>query len=309
MVRHGKNATASSVYSYAERKKDSAQSGYGTLHARLGADSVKPFDCCCLSLQPCREPLISPDGYIFDKESVLKYILHRKDMYAVEVKAYQHHLKILEEKDESKRKALEEEAKKKFAYNDRHLVASTDPESNETVERVVDIPAYDADGLPIAGTAYKSVSNMTPAEAKSHRSFWDPSIAASLKEGTITKPDKTIRNPYTQKPLKYKDLLPVVFTPIDSTLSHAQVEGSRDRYMCPVTRDVLTNSMKCCYLKTSNRVVNAACIDMILKDGSDPINGKKLTKDDIIHMHRGGTGYARTNMLKANLYRPQMALA
>uniref|UniRef100_A0A914Z6D1 U-box domain-containing protein n=1 Tax=Panagrolaimus superbus TaxID=310955 RepID=A0A914Z6D1_9BILA len=84
MVRHGKNATASSVYSYAERKKDSAQSGYGTLHARLGADSVKPFDCCCLSLQPCREPLISPDGYIFDKESVLKYILHRKDMYKLE---------------------------------------------------------------------------------------------------------------------------------------------------------------------------------------------------------------------------------
>uniref|UniRef100_A0A914Z5U8 Uncharacterized protein n=1 Tax=Panagrolaimus superbus TaxID=310955 RepID=A0A914Z5U8_9BILA len=173
----------------------------------------------------------------------------------------------------------------------------------ESVERVIDIPAYDADGLPVAGSAYKSVSNMTPVEAKKHRSFWDPAISASLKEGTITKPDKTIRNPYTQKPLKYKDLLPVVFTAIDETLSHAQ------RYMCPVTRDVLTNSTKCCYLKTSSRVVNAACIEMILKDGSDPINGKPLTKDDVISMHRGGTGYARTNMLKANLYRPQMALA
>lgn len=54
MVRHGKNATASAVYSYSERKKDSASSGYGTIHSRLGADSVKPFDCCCLSLQPCK---------------------------------------------------------------------------------------------------------------------------------------------------------------------------------------------------------------------------------------------------------------
>jgi nitric oxide synthase-interacting protein len=305
MVRHGKNATASSVYSYAERKKDSAQSGYGTLHARIGADSVKPFDCCCLSLQPCREPLISSDGYIFDKESVLKYILHRKDMYKLELAAYEHHLKILEEKDDAKRKALEEEAKKKFAYNDRHLVASTDPESNETVERLVDIPAYDADGLPVTGGKYKSVSNMTSAEAKKHRSFWGPDIATSLKEGTITKPDKTIRNPYTNKPLKYKELLPVVFTPIDQSLSHEKIEGSHHRYMCPITRDVLTNSMKCCYLKTSNRVVNAACVEMILKDGSDPLNGKPLTKEDIITMRRGGTGYARTNMLKANLYRPQ----
>lgn len=54
MTRHGKNATASSVYSYSERRKDAKQSGYGTLNERLGADSMKPFDCCSLTLQPCR---------------------------------------------------------------------------------------------------------------------------------------------------------------------------------------------------------------------------------------------------------------
>lgn len=47
--------------------------------------------------------MISPDGYLFDKESVLKYILHRKDMYKLEMEAYDHHLKILNEKDESVR--------------------------------------------------------------------------------------------------------------------------------------------------------------------------------------------------------------
>lgn len=54
MTRHGKNATASSVYSYSERQKDAKQSGYGTLTERLGADCMKPFDCCSLTLQPCR---------------------------------------------------------------------------------------------------------------------------------------------------------------------------------------------------------------------------------------------------------------
>lgn len=54
MTRHGKNCTASAVYSYHERRRDAKTSGYGTLHARLGADSIKEFDCCSLTLQPCR---------------------------------------------------------------------------------------------------------------------------------------------------------------------------------------------------------------------------------------------------------------
>jgi len=41
MTRHGKNATASAVYSYHEKKKDTEQSDYGTKSARLGKDSVK----------------------------------------------------------------------------------------------------------------------------------------------------------------------------------------------------------------------------------------------------------------------------
>lgn len=41
MTRHGKNATASSVYSYHEKQKDAQQSEYGTQAERLGKDSVK----------------------------------------------------------------------------------------------------------------------------------------------------------------------------------------------------------------------------------------------------------------------------
>ncbi|VDM96392.1 unnamed protein product [Thelazia callipaeda] len=78
MTRHGKNATASAVYSYSERRKDAKESGYGTLYQRLGADSVKEFDCCSITLQPCQDPVISPHGYIFDREAVLEYYLEQK---------------------------------------------------------------------------------------------------------------------------------------------------------------------------------------------------------------------------------------
>ena len=89
MTRHGKNATAGAVYTYHEKKKDSKQSGWGSLHSRLSKDSIKDFDCCSLTLQPCRDPVITKDGHLYDRESILEYILHQKQQIAKKTKAYE----------------------------------------------------------------------------------------------------------------------------------------------------------------------------------------------------------------------------
>lgn len=59
MTRHARNCTAGAVYTYHEKKKDAQASGYGTNAQRLGKDSIKDYDCCSLSLQPCRNPVIT----------------------------------------------------------------------------------------------------------------------------------------------------------------------------------------------------------------------------------------------------------
>lgn len=59
MTRHARNCTAGAVYTYHEKKRDAAESGYGTNQQRIGKDSVKSFDCCSLTLQPCRYPVIT----------------------------------------------------------------------------------------------------------------------------------------------------------------------------------------------------------------------------------------------------------
>jgi len=121
MTRHARNCTAGAVYTYHEKKKDAAASGYGTNTQRVGKDSVKDFDCCCLTLQPCRNPVITcvsciyiyalarrylhaiayffyltkcssfcrKDGYLFDKEAILEYILTKKREYARKLKEYE----------------------------------------------------------------------------------------------------------------------------------------------------------------------------------------------------------------------------
>uniref|UniRef100_V9IMG2 Nitric oxide synthase-interacting protein n=1 Tax=Apis cerana TaxID=7461 RepID=V9IMG2_APICE len=110
MTRHARNCTAGAVYTYHEKKKDAAASGYGTNTQRVGKDSVKDFDCCCLTLQPCRNPVITKDGYLFDKEAILEYVLTKKKEYARKLKEYEKQKQ--QEEEQSNEKSANEELQK-----------------------------------------------------------------------------------------------------------------------------------------------------------------------------------------------------
>merc|ERR1711879_901032 len=78
MTRHGNNCTAGAVYTYHEKKKDTEASGYGTKKTRLGRDSIKDFDCCNLTLQPCKDPVVTPEGFLYEREAVVEYMVKQK---------------------------------------------------------------------------------------------------------------------------------------------------------------------------------------------------------------------------------------
>merc|ERR1712086_400974 len=82
MTRHSRNCTAGAFYSYAERKRDSEQSGFGSANKRLNKDSVGDFDCCNLSLQICKDPVCTPEGIIYDREAIITYMIDQKGKVA-----------------------------------------------------------------------------------------------------------------------------------------------------------------------------------------------------------------------------------
>ena len=59
--------------------------------------------------------------------------------------------------------------------------------------------------------------------------------------------------PMSGKPLRIKELTNVKFTllPDDEQVAVTSLASKRQRYMCPVTRDALTNTTPCAVLKTS----------------------------------------------------------
>nr|XP_034175854.1 nitric oxide synthase-interacting protein homolog [Osmia lignaria] len=275
MTRHARNCTAGAVYTYHEKKKDAVASGYGTNTQRVGKDSVKDFDCCCLTLQPCRNPVITKDGYLFDKEAILEYVLTKKKEYARKLKEYERQKQQQEERSNEKTANEELQKLQQFLKGEKTIVLKRQTAANESTS---------------------SVSNMSNGKDKVLPSFWIPSKTPEAKEIILQKPDKTVYCPISGKPLKIKDLIPVKFTEIKDPDDKKSLIVKQARYMCPITHDVLSNSVPCAVIRTTGDVVTMECVEKIIKkDWINPLDNTKLTEKDIIVLQRGGTGYAAVN--------------
>ena len=282
MTRHGRNATNASVYSYHERKKDAAQSGYGSDKARFGKDSVKGFDCCSLTLQPCATPVVTKEGWLYDKEVILKYMLDKKTEYARKLKEYER------QKNEDLKELQELAEAEKAAQVDRFEKAEKNIKSKGTQD---------------------SKDKNKPALP----SFWIPSLTPQASKTKVEKPDKTVYCPMSGKPLKMKDLIEVKFQLIkpDEKDAKKSIIAREERYKCAVTHDVLNNATPCAVLKPTGDVVTVECVEKIIKpDMRHPLTDHSLKESDIIYLHRGGTGYSAANdQLEAKKNRPSMAIA
>uniref|UniRef100_A0A6B2EJ24 Nitric oxide synthase-interacting protein homolog n=1 Tax=Phlebotomus kandelakii TaxID=1109342 RepID=A0A6B2EJ24_9DIPT len=281
MTRHARNCTAGAVYTYHEKKKDAQTSGYGTNSQRLGKDSIKNFDCCSLSLQPCRHPVITKDGHLFDKEAILQYIITKKNKYSRKLKEF-----------EKQRKEEEAEKEETVASEQRKLLEKF----IKTETKIVSESVLDAPSTSSGSRVGSSISNMVNGRDKQLPSFWLPSQAPTAKMSKLTKPDSTIYCPVSGKPMKAKDLIDVKFTPVQDPDDKKSLITKESRYMCPVTHDILSNSIPCAVLRTTGDVVTMECVEkFIKKDMIHPLTNEKLTDKDIIPLQRGGTGYAQTN--------------
>lgn len=286
MTRHARNCTAGAVYTYHEKQKDTRSCGYGTQKSRVGKDSVKDFDACSLTLQPCRNPVVTPDGYLYDKEAILEYFIHQKTEIARQLKEF------------DKQKKRDENELKELAEAEQQSKAASFKASERSIVK---------EGINNgASGSGSSISNMANGRDKTLPSFWIANLTPASKKVKLVKPSNVVVCPMSGKPLKIKDLIEVKFTQVNDPDDKRSLITKKNRYMCAVTHDILNNSVPCAVLKTSNNVVTMECVEKLIKlEMKDPLNGKTLTDKDIIPLQRGGTGYASTNeTLDAKVKRP-----
>jgi nitric oxide synthase-interacting protein len=74
MGRHGKDDGG--VHTREERRLVHI---HGSKRMRLGSDSIRQFDHCCLGLAPPRTPVVTKQGFLYDKQAILENLLIQKN--------------------------------------------------------------------------------------------------------------------------------------------------------------------------------------------------------------------------------------
>uniref|UniRef100_A0A7N4V568 Nitric oxide synthase-interacting protein n=1 Tax=Sarcophilus harrisii TaxID=9305 RepID=A0A7N4V568_SARHA len=212
MTRHGKNCTAGAVYTYHEKKKDTAASGYGTQNVRLSRDAVKDFDCCCLSLQPCHDPVVTPDGFLYEREAILEYILHQKREIARQMKAYEKQRGAQQEERRELSRAAAQDQLRGFLEKEAAIVSRP---LNPFTPRTGAGPGPSS--TPEAGDKDK---------AKELPSFWIPSLTPEAKASKLEKPVRESSPPHPT-PVPREPLNPPLSPPLLS-LHVVRAVTSRD---------------------------------------------------------------------------------
>lgn len=315
MGKHGRNATANPVYSSAERRKDSKQEGYGLVSKRLGADSLPEIDHCCLTLQPARNPVVTPDGFLYDKEAILENIIHQKATIARAMKEY----------ERQKTKAVADAAMASTSETQAKIEAFKKQESSISIT----MGSHFAAKSGPAGQATQLLSmpkvRVQTAAGKVEPalpSFWLPSLTPETKSAEVPKPDSQPRCPMSGRPIKVKDLVTVHLTPVDPTRSAKAAPtisvggvianaNPEERFMCPITQTVLRKGIQCYVLRPSGRVVTAECVEKIIRpDMRDPISSDVLTERDLIPLQRSGTGFAGSGaQLEVSIKAPSLTIS
>jgi len=316
MTRHSRNCTAGAVYSYHEKKKDTEASGWGTEKARFSKDSMQEFDCCNLSLQPCKDPVITHDGYLYEREAIIEYMVQQKRQIAKKLKDYERH----KAKEDVEQKRLLEEKKeervKEFMKQEGSIISKPlDPFKKSPLALIKPEGAKKSSTPeePQPGPSGSGCqTNMTEENKSKLPAFWLPSLTPDDKGKLVKKPETKVLCPMTKKPLSMKHLITVKFTKVKDGDEKTHVLNKELRYVCAVTGDALGNSVPCAVLRHSGAVVTQESVEKILRLDTpmrDPITAQVMTDKDIIYMQRGASSFAASGLiLQAANARPVLSV-
>lgn len=263
MSKHSKNNTSKAVFTNFERARAQGLKS-GTEKLRLGRDSMKPFDACCITLEAVINPVADLQGHLYSKSAIYDHVLEQSRLYKVQLKAYN--------KEQENLKKLEETiAQNNFSRS---------------------VAEFDERESKITSKETTNQKPQTKLSTSTLNSFWIPELAPQAKENALTKPSKILKSPFGF-PIKLKDLVSLNLTPIPNDVNHDDSILKTGRYMCPLCKKSLNNVKGVQCLKSCGHVFCSTCVDTILKkDLVCPLSNTPFTEDEILSLESEGSSFA-----------------
>ncbi|KAK4796232.1 hypothetical protein SAY86_028558 [Trapa natans] len=272
--RHSKNNNDLAFFTYDEKRK----LGYGTQKERLGKDSIKPFDACCLCLKPFIDPMSCQKGHVFCKECILECLLSQKK--DIQRKLAAHTAQHKQDKEEEVERLTILKAQELEAFDQQNHGAvplSTDRNHGR-----------DKNGFhganSVKATSYE-------AEAlRTMKAFWLPSATpeAPIK---VDAPTTSTICPEGKEKLKLKSLFPIHFSE-DTSERNSSISLDRT-YICPSCKVTLTNTLSLSAISSCGHVYCKKCAQkFIMVDKICLICNRPCKEKNLVNLEKGGTGFS-----------------
>jgi len=267
---------------------------YGTKKVRLGKDSQIPFGYCYLSLQPAKEPVVSPSGHVYSKPVICEYMLEKIKELKKQRKAYDAQENAKSQAESMRKTEVDGKEVKAF------LAIQDDPTnsnstSNDGFKKTED--EISRSNKRRAREIFDGDTREKKRRALERVSYWLPSAAPDAGPEKIKKPPKRPPSPITGAPLRMKHLTPATlsFDPEDKNV-----------IICPVSKKRIT-SQQCVLIKTTGHVILKSVFDKIKKDDeklSCPVTGESIRESDVLSLVRAGSSFAASGKVMAEKWRP-----
>lgn len=198
----------------------------GSLKQRLGVESQLPFGYCSLSMYPIEDAVATPSGHLYSRESIFEYLLSKSKELKRQQELFEEQQRRLEEEQrEHLRKLKNQEAEQFLQATDG--IASV---AKRTREDALESSEYFKSRKKIIDDTEKDVR----IEELKRVAPWVPQFTPEAKETMIKQPPKRPPSPFSGRPLRAKDLIPV------DLMREPEGDDSKTRFLCPVSRYVVT---------------------------------------------------------------------
>jgi len=264
----------------------------GTMVHRLGGDSQLPFGMCALSLQPVEDPVVTPSGGLYSRESIVSYLVRANEDLAVWRGRWDAQQAEDVEKHCGRVAAGQSAAVESFKETNSGGVITN------TVGAVKDHSSKRTGDLKTAG--YDVSSKDEKQSSLKRSSFWLSTFTPSAEAERVEEPPKRPNSPFSGQALRLKDLKPVTLN-LD-----ADEDVSSRTFLCAVSQKKLTTQEIVAITKTGTVLLKTAFDDLAKKDMVDPVTGQKFKDKDVVMLRKSASGYASSGVVEAKKYSATM---
>lgn len=295
MPRHSRHSNDRSFFTYKER----VDAGFaGTRKDVLGTDCFLPFGYCALSIKPPKDPVCTPEGWVYDRECILQSLLNQKMELQVQAKKYEEQERTKGRKEQAANKASDVKELEDFKKSEQSLLADDARHDKALQKRALGTPDEDSPAKKLRR------GELLVIDKAQHRgaAFWAKNNTPTAAPAELKKVDTTAKCPMSGKNLRAKDLLTLKLEITDQKMHDGG--GGRGVFCCAVSKHPITHQQAVVLKPTGVVVLESILADCVYKDMLCPISGKKLKKgkDDVLKLQMGGTGFAAHNETEAKSF-------